>query len=89
MLPNIAGPIVVVATLEFGIMVLFEAGLSFLGFGVQAPTPSWGSMLAVGRNYMETAWWLVTVPGICLFLLVVTVNILGDRLRDRLDPRLR
>lgn len=88
-LPNIAGSIIVVATLEFGIMVLFEAGLSFLGFGVQAPMPSWGSMLAVGRDYIETAWWLATFPGLCLFLMVVSANVLGDRLRDRLDPRLR
>lgn len=88
-LPNIAGTIIVVATLEFGIMVLFEAGLSFLGFGVQAPTPSWGSMLAVGRDYIESAWWLSIFPGLCLFLLVMSGNVLGDRLRDHLDPRLK
>jgi len=86
-LPNIAGAIIVVATLEFGLMVLFEAGLSFLGLGVQPPTPSWGSMLSVGRNYMGTAWWIATFPGICLFLLVLSINVIGDRLRDRLDPR--
>jgi len=86
-LPNIAGAIIVVATLEFGLMVLFEAGLSFLGLGVQPPTPSWGPMLSVGRNYMGTAWWIATFPGICLFLLVFSINVIGDRLRDRLDPR--
>lgn len=87
-LPNILGALVVVATLEFGIMVLFEAGLSFLGLGVQPPTPSWGAMLATGRDYVETAWWLAVAPGLCLFLLVLSANVLGDHLRDRLDPHL-
>jgi peptide/nickel transport system permease protein len=86
-LPNIAAPLVVVATLEFGLMVLFEAGLSFLGLGIQPPTPSWGSIMGVGRNYVATAWWIATFPGICLFLLVLSVNLCGDFLRDRLDPR--
>jgi peptide/nickel transport system permease protein len=86
-LPNIAGATIVVATLEFGLMVLFEAGLSFLGLGVQPPTPSWGSILSVGRNYMGTAWWVATFPGLCLFLLVLSINLIGDHLRDRLDPR--
>jgi peptide/nickel transport system permease protein len=86
-LPNIAGAVIVVATLEFGLMVLFEAGLSFLGLGVQPPTPSWGSILSVGRNYMATAWWVATLPGLCLFLLVLSINLIGDHLRDRLDPR--
>ena len=86
-LPNILPALVVVATLEFGLMVLFEAGLSFLGLGIQPPTPSWGGILAVGRNYIASAWWIATLPGLCLFLLVLTVNLLGDQLRDRLDPR--
>ena len=86
-LPNIAGAVIVVATLEFGLMVLFEAGLSFLGLGVQPPTASWGSILSVGRNYMASAWWVATLPGICLFLLVLSINLIGDYLRDRLDPR--
>jgi peptide/nickel transport system permease protein len=86
-LPNILASLVVVATLEFGLMVLFEAGLSFLGLGIQPPTPSWGAIMAVGRNYIASAWWIATLPGLCLFLLVLTVNLLGDRLRDRLDPR--
>lgn len=86
-LPNIIGPILVIATLEFGLMVLFEAGLSFLGLGVQPPTPSWGSMLATGRNYVGTAWWIATFPGLCLFLLVLSVNVIGDDLRDRYDRR--
>ena len=86
-LPNILAALVVVATLEFGLMVLFEAGLSFLGLGIQPPTPSWGAILAVGRNYIASAWWIATLPGLCLFGLVLTVNLLGDQLRDRLDPR--
>lgn len=89
LLPNIMGALIVVATLEFGLMVLFEAGLSFLGLGVQPPTASWGAMLSVGRNYVATAWWIATFPGICLFLLVLSVNMLGDQLRDRFDPKMR
>lgn len=81
-LPNIIGPLLVVATLEFGLMVLFEAGLSFLGLGVQPPTASWGSMLSTGRNYVATAWWIATFPGLALFLLVLSANLIGDRLGD-------
>ena len=86
-LPNILNPLIVVATLEFGLMILFEAGLSFLGLGIQPPTASWGAMMSVGRNYLNTAWWIATYPGFCLFGLVLCVNLLGDSLRDRLDPR--
>jgi peptide/nickel transport system permease protein len=86
-LPNIIGAVSVVATLEFGLMVLFEAGLSFLGLGVQPPTASWGAMLSTGRNYIATAWWVATFPGLSLFLLVLAVNLIGDAVRDRLDPR--
>ncbi|MDT2033859.1 MAG: ABC transporter permease [Planktomarina sp.] len=83
-LPNIVGPLLVVATLEFGLMVLFEAGLSFLGLGVQPPTASWGSMLSTGRNYVGSAWWIATFPGLALFLLVLSANLIGDRLSDRI-----
>ena len=86
-LPNIIGAISVVATLEFGLMVLFEAGLSFLGLGVQPPTASWGAMLSVGRNYISNAWWVGVFPGLSLFLLVLAVNLTGDKVRDLLDPR--
>ena len=86
-LPNIVGPVMVVATLEFGLMVLFEAGLSFLGLGVQPPTPSWGSILSVGRNYVTTAWWIAVFPGLCLFALVLSVNVLGDHVRDTVEGR--
>lgn len=89
LLPNVFGQLVVVATLEFGAMVLFEAGLSFLGLGVQPPTPSWGAMMSVGRHYIDSAWWMAAFPGCCLFLLVLSINITGDFLRDKLDPRLR
>jgi len=81
-LPNISGPLLVVATLEFGLMVLFEAGLSFLGLGVQPPMASWGAMLSVGRNYIATAWWIATFPGLALFLLVLSANMIGDRMSD-------
>lgn len=83
-LPNISGPLLVVATLEFGLMVLFEAGLSFLGLGVQPPMASWGAMLSTGRNYIATAWWIATFPGLALFLLVLSANMIGDRLGDRI-----
>ena len=86
-LPNILAPLIVLATLEFGLMILFEGGLSFLGLGVQPPMPSWGSILSVGRNYISSAWWIVTLPGICLFVLVLSINVLGDFLRDKFDPR--
>ena len=85
-LPNILAPLIVLATLEFGLMILFEGGLSFLGLGVQPPMPSWGSILSVGRNYISSAWWIVTLPGICLFVVVLSVNVLGDFLRDKFDP---
>jgi peptide/nickel transport system permease protein len=88
-LPNMIGALTVVATLEFGLMVLFEAGLSFLGLGVQPPMASWGSMLSTGRNYLETAWWIALLPGLCLFVLVLCANLLGDALRDLWDPRTR
>jgi peptide/nickel transport system permease protein len=81
-LPNIAGPMMVVATSEFGLMILFEAGLSFLGLGIQPPEPSWGAIMAVGRSYVERAWWLTVFPGACLFLLVLCVNVVGDWLRE-------
>jgi peptide/nickel transport system permease protein len=86
-LPNIAGPLMVVATSEFGLMILFEAGLSFLGLGIQPPAPSWGSIMSAGRQYVERAWWLTVFPGLGLFILVVSINLAGDWLRDRLDPR--
>jgi peptide/nickel transport system permease protein len=88
-LPEVLPLAVVVATLELGLMVVFEASLSFIGLGVQPPTPSWGSMLSDGQQYVASAWWLATFPGIALFGLVLAVNLLGDAVRDRLDPTRR
>jgi peptide/nickel transport system permease protein len=88
-LPEVAPLAVVVATLELGLMVIFEASLSFLGLGVQPPTASWGTMLSEGQQYVATAWWLATFPGLALFGLVLAVNMLGDAVRDRLDPTRR
>jgi peptide/nickel transport system permease protein len=88
-LPNTLAPIIVIATLNIGNTILLEAALSFLGLGVQPPTPSWGSMVSDGREAMITAWWISTFPGLAIVLTVVSFNLLGDGLRDALDPRLR
>jgi peptide/nickel transport system permease protein len=88
-LPNSLTPIIVVATLELAFMIIYESALSFLGLGVQPPTPTWGWMLSDGRNYVATAWWLATFPGLAIMLTVLAVNLLGDWLRDTLDPRLK
>ena len=88
-LPNCAGPIIVVATLGLASAILAEASLSFLGLGVQPPTPSWGSMLAQGRDFIHSAWWMTTFPGVAIFVTILGLNLLGDGLRDVLDPRLR
>jgi peptide/nickel transport system permease protein len=88
-LPNTLAPILVIASSQFATMVLLESGLSFLGMGVQPPQPSWGGMLAEGRDYLSNAWWLATVPGVAISLVVLGANLLGDGLRDFLDPHLR
>ena len=88
-LPNVTAPILVVATLNVATVILLEASLSFLGFGVQPPTVTWGRMLADGRNYLATAWWLATFPGVAITLLGLGLLFVGDWLRDVLDPRLR
>lgn len=85
--PNLVGPLIVIATLQLGEAVLLESALSFLGLGVQPPTPTWGSMVADGRNYVDTAWWTVTFPGLAITLFVLGASFLGDALRDWLDPR--
>ena len=87
-LPNVIAPILVIASSQFATMVLLESGLSFLGMGVQAPQPSWGLMLAEGRDYLSNAWWLATAPGVMISLVVLAANLLGDGLRDLLDPHL-
>ena len=88
-LPNCLGPMMVYATLELGRMIIFAAGLSFLGLGVQPPTPEWGAMLADGRNVLATAPHVATIPGIAIFTVGLAANLLGDGLRDTLDPRMR
>jgi peptide/nickel transport system permease protein len=89
LLPNVLTPVIVIATLEVARMIILESALSFLGLGVQPPTPTWGGMLADGRAYLSTAWWFATVPGLCIMLSVLGINLLGDWLRDVLDPRLQ
>jgi peptide/nickel transport system permease protein len=88
-LPNIVQSVFVLATLRTGHMIILEASLSFLGLGIQPPTPAWGSMVAAGRDYLLTAWWASTLPGIAILILVLSINVLGEGLRDILDPRLR
>ena len=87
--PNVLSSIVVVATLELARSIVLEATLSFLGLGIQPPTPSWGGMIQEGRDYLDTAWWIATCPGIILMLTSVVVSRTGDGLRDLLDPTLR
>jgi peptide/nickel transport system permease protein len=88
-IPNTMAPVIVSATLGIGQTILTEASLSFLGLGVQPPTPSWGNMVADGRDALIEAWWIATFPGIAIVLTVIAFNLLGDGLRDALDPRLR
>ncbi len=87
--PNVLGPVIVAATLGLGNIILIEAGLSFLGLSVPPPTPSWGNMINGGRQYLVQAWWVATFPGLAIVVTVVAFNLIGDGLRDALDPRLR
>ncbi len=89
LLPNILNMLMVLATLQVGQVILFEAGLSFLGLGIQPPEVSWGLMLADARGYITTAWWAITLPGIAIMLSCLASNIIGDWMRDLLDPRQR
>lgn len=89
LLPNCITPSIVIATFAVANNIIAEAGLSFLGLGVSVEIPTWGSMLAEGRSYLDTAWWLATLPGIAIFFVVVSINLIGDWVRDMLDPRLR
>lgn len=88
-LPNCLAPIIVMSTLAIGWAIVETAGLSFLGLGAQPPTPEWGAMLSSGRNYMLSAWWIATFPGIAILVVVIGFNVLGDGLRDVLDPYLK
>jgi peptide/nickel transport system permease protein len=87
--PGVINTLIVVGTLRVGSLILFEAILSFLGAGIPPPTPSWGSMVSDGRDYLADAWWIAFFPGMAIFLTVLALNFTGDWLRDRLDPRLR
>jgi peptide/nickel transport system permease protein len=89
LLPNVLSSSIVVATLYLGRMIIIEASLSFLGVGVPPPTPTWGGMLSDGRTFLDTAWWIAFFPGVVLMLTVLGVNLLGDWLRDVLDPRMK
>jgi peptide/nickel transport system permease protein len=88
-LPNALTPWLVVATLDMARVIVIESALSFLGLGVQPPAPTWGGMLADGRVYISTAWWLATFPGLAILVTVLGINLFGDGLRDTLDPRLK
>ena len=84
--PNLLNMLLVLATLQFGSVIVFEAGLSFLGLGIQPPNVSWGGMLADGRNFIDVAWWLITMPGLAIMASCLASNLLGDWLRDTFDP---
>ncbi|WP_051078328.1 ABC transporter permease subunit [Leeia oryzae] len=88
-LPNCMAPLIVHATMSFSSAILEIAALGFLGMGVQPPTPEWGTMLASARDYIESAWWVVTLPGLTILLSVLAINLMGDGLRDALDPKLK
>ena len=88
-LPNLASPIVVIATLQVAQVIVLESFLSFLGLGVQPPTPAWGNMLGEGRVYMLNSWWIAAFPGLAIFLTTLAINLMGNALRDWLDPHMK
>jgi peptide/nickel transport system permease protein len=88
-LPNVLAPIIVVTTNGIAGAIIAGAALSFLGLGEQPPNPEWGNMLSQGRDYLRAAWWITTFPGLAIMVTVLSINLLGDGLRDILDPRLR
>lgn len=89
LLPNVSSTVLVIATLSVGTVILAEASLTFLGVGVGVETPSWGGMIAEGRDYMSVAGWITWIPGVALMLTILSINVVGDWLRDEFDPRLR
>jgi len=89
LLPNVGPSVVVISSLLVAKMILFESSLSFLGLGVPPAIPTWGGMIADGRDYIANAWWVAALPGLALFITVIAINLIGDRLRDLLDPRLK
>jgi ABC-type microcin C transport system permease subunit YejE len=88
-LPNLVSPIVVVATLQIAQVIILESFLSFLGLGVQPPTPAWGNMLGEGRVYMLNSWWIATFHGLAIFITTLVINLMGNGLRDWLDPHMK
>jgi peptide/nickel transport system permease protein len=88
-IPNLFTPIIVLSSLQVATFIIAEASVSFLGFGVQPPTPAWGNMLSEGKDYLYSAWWLITFPGVAIVLTALGVNLFGDWLRDVLDPELK
>jgi dipeptide transport system permease protein len=88
-LPNCAAPLIVLTTLSFSSAILDAAALGFLGLGAQPPTPEWGTMLAKAREFVQRAWWVVTFPGLAILVTVLAFNLMGDGLRDALDPKLK
>lgn len=88
-LPNVAAPVIVIGTVGFALAIIIGASLGFLGLGAQPPTAEWGTMISEGRAYLRSQWWIPAFPGLTIGLVVLTLNLLGDALRDLLDPRLR
>jgi peptide/nickel transport system permease protein len=88
-LPNCLTPIIIQASMDFGSIILTSAALSFLGLGAQPPTPEWGLMVSTGRTFFLTNWWIVTFPGLAIFMTVLSFNLVGDGLREILDPKMR
>ena len=88
-LPNVIGPVLVYATLGLGIAIMITAGLSYLGLGAQPPSPEWGAMLNIGRQYLRHAWWLPVFPGIAIVITVLSINLVGQGLQDAINPKLR
>ncbi len=88
-LPNVLAPIVVLFTLNIGVAIIYASGLNFVGLGGKPPMPEWGLMLSSGRSYLRHEWWVATFPGLAILITVLAMNLLGDGLRDALDPRLR
>jgi dipeptide transport system permease protein len=88
-LPNCLAPLVVQATMSFSNAILEVAALGFLNMGAQPPTPEWGTMLAEAREFITRAWWVVTFPGLAILITVLAINLIGDGLRDALDPKLK
>ena len=88
-LPNLISPIVVVATLQIAQVIILESTLSFLGLGIQPPIPAWGNMLGEGRVYMLNSWWIAAFPGLAIFITTLVLNLMGNGLRDWLDPHMK